>query len=341
MAQGQLEIHGTIDVAQFWPTGTSDADTAKILLTVDSHAFRYRRTPTDRFQPTQAFNGAKVHAPGQGTKPVISKDTVTVRLQGVDAAELHYRPQSVLKPSQRTEQQTTRFKELNQDYRQPLGETAAQALRSLLQPHGPQLPCRMITAVEKPSEVVDVYGRCVGDIEVSLNGESINLNQWLVQQGWAFPTFYSSMSEPEIRQLIQMSHAARVNKVGVWKNWRPTRRIDHLNLALIYRKQATGPIPSEEKGPVIMPKLFRRAITWKVNQMAKMVTGDLAKYLSAHPDDCYLTTEFLTDPHTARHRKLHEFYRPDGTFRVRPDELVFQEKPSELIGPNGKPVTTW
>lgn len=114
-----------------------------------------------------------------------------------------------------------------------------------------------------------------------------------------------------------------------------------LNLKLIYRRKAVRPDPQEEKGPVIMPKLFRRVSTWKINQMAKMVTGGLAKYLTSHPDDCYLTSKFLVSPHTAAHRKLHEFYKTDGTFSLRPDELVFQEKEATLVGPNGKPVTDW
>jgi hypothetical protein len=33
MTPGLLEIVGTIDVAQFWPSGKSDADTSKIHLT--------------------------------------------------------------------------------------------------------------------------------------------------------------------------------------------------------------------------------------------------------------------------------------------------------------------
>ena len=72
-----------------------------------------------------------------------------------------------------------------------------------------------------------------------------------------------------------------------------------------------------------------------------MVTGGLGKYLTTHPDDCYLTSQFLVSPHTAAHRKLHEFYETDGTFSLRPDELVFQEKEATLVGPNGKPVTDW
>lgn len=341
MAQGLLEISGTIDVAQFWPSGTSDADTTKIIISIGPDAFRFRAAPDGAFQPTQAFNGAKVRAPGQGPKDVIAKNKVTVRLQGIDAPELHYRPASVLKPAQRSEQQTTRYKELNEEYRQPLAETGTIALHDFLLLHGPHLACRMVTAVDEPNEVVDVYGRCVGDVIVSIGGQEITLNHWLVEQGWAFPAFYSSMSKAEIRRIQQLSMPARVKKSGVWKNWKPLAKVDALNLKLLFRRKAVVPVPAEERGPVIMPKLFRRASTWKINRMAKMVTGGLGAYLAAHPDDCYLTGQFLGGPYSAPHRKLHEFYRADGTFRLRPDELVFQEKESTLIGPNGKPVTSW
>lgn len=40
MATGLLEVRGTIDLAQFWPTGESDADTTKVLLSVGPDAFR-------------------------------------------------------------------------------------------------------------------------------------------------------------------------------------------------------------------------------------------------------------------------------------------------------------
>jgi len=233
------------------------------------------------------------------------------------------------------------LKELNEQYRQPMAETGTKALHDLLAPHGPQVQCRMITAVDEPNEVVDVYGRFVGDILVTINGQETNLNHWLVEQGWAFPAFYSFMSKQEITKILQLSTPVRTRKDGVWKNWKKQNKLDVLNQKLIYRGKAAMPDPQEEKGPVIMPKLFRRASTWKINQMAKMVTGGLGKYLTAHPDDCYLTSQFLVSPHTAVHRKLHEFYRSDGTFGLRPDELVFQEKEATLIGPNGTPATDW
>jgi len=339
MAQGLLEITGTIDVAQFWPSGKSDADTTKVLVTIGPNAFRFRATPSSAFQPTQAFVGAKVRAPGQGLKDVIVNGKVTIRLQGIDAPELHYRPQSALKPAQRSPQQTKRYKELNEEYRQPLAETGTKALHDLLLPHGPQLPCRMVTAVDEPNDVVDIYGRCVGDILVTINGQEANLNHWLVEQRWAFPSFYSSMSKQEISHILQASSSVRTKKAGVWKNWKKQIKIDVMNLKLMYRSKAAMPDPQEERGPVIMPKLFRRVSTWKINQMAKMVSGGLGLYLKAHPDDCYLTSQFLVSPYTATHRKLHDFYNADGTFRMRPDELVFQEKDATLVGPNNKPVT--
>ncbi len=341
MAQGLLEIVGTINVAQFWPSGKSDADTTKIHLTVSPNAFRFRPNSGTALQTTHAFEGAKVKAPGQGPKHVIANEKVTVRLQGIDAPELHYRPPSVLTPEQRAPQQTKRYKELNEEYRQPMAETGTKALRDLLAPHGPQVQCRMITALDEPNDVVDVYGRFVGDILVTINGQETNLNHWLVEQGWAFPAFYSSMSKQEITKFLQLSTPVRARKDGVWKNWKKQNKIGVLNQKLIYRGKGTRPDPQEEKGPVIRPKLFRRASMWKINQMAKMVTGGLGKYLTTHPDDCYLTSQFLVSPHTAAHRKLHEFYETDGTFSLRPDELVFQEKEATLVGPNGKPVTDW
>ena len=40
MANGLLEVSGTIDLSQFWPQGSSDADTTKVLVTIGDNAFR-------------------------------------------------------------------------------------------------------------------------------------------------------------------------------------------------------------------------------------------------------------------------------------------------------------
>jgi len=60
MAQGILEVVGTIDIGQFWPMGESDADTVHILLRVAPGAFRFRPDANAPFKGTHAFEGASV-----------------------------------------------------------------------------------------------------------------------------------------------------------------------------------------------------------------------------------------------------------------------------------------
>src|SRR5206468_288876 len=90
---GVLTIKGTLDTKQFWPDGKSDADTSKILVTVDPAAMVYRKTPG-----AKGKNVFKVYSAAfsdkQLKKPVVKKGVITVRLQGIDAPELHVRPQS-------------------------------------------------------------------------------------------------------------------------------------------------------------------------------------------------------------------------------------------------------
>jgi hypothetical protein len=57
--KGVLTVTGMIDIAQFWPTGTSDADTAKILVhVVGPSSFAFQKTPGAPAKSTSAFAGA-------------------------------------------------------------------------------------------------------------------------------------------------------------------------------------------------------------------------------------------------------------------------------------------
>lgn len=116
---------------QFWPQRSSDADTTKILVTVGSDAFRFRPAPADPFHVTHVFEGAVVL--GSVRKPAIDdKGRVTVRLQGVDAPELHYRPTAALKKKQQTAEQRELYLQWNLEYRQYFAETATVAVHELL-----------------------------------------------------------------------------------------------------------------------------------------------------------------------------------------------------------------
>lgn len=114
MAIGLLRVSGTIQLDQFWPSGSADADTAKILVDVGPGAFRFRAAPGGTFGNTRAFDNATVV--GRGRRPAIRNGQVTVRLQGIDAPELHYRPTSHRTDRQgRTARQRTRYLEVNEE----------------------------------------------------------------------------------------------------------------------------------------------------------------------------------------------------------------------------------
>src|SRR6476620_6527959 len=83
----ELIVNGTLDTRQFWPEGTSDADTTKILVSV--HGFQMRENG-GALRQTHVFEGAKVKG-RSGTRPILNNaGKMTIRLQGIDAPELHY-----------------------------------------------------------------------------------------------------------------------------------------------------------------------------------------------------------------------------------------------------------
>jgi len=98
---GLLRVKGTIDSGQFWPKGTSDADTAVIVVAVD--AFQFQAASGGPFKTTHAFEGALVHGRQGAKAPIDGKGRVRVRLQGIDALELHYQPSPLGKCNLRPE----------------------------------------------------------------------------------------------------------------------------------------------------------------------------------------------------------------------------------------------
>lgn len=131
MAVGLLEVAGSIDLAQFWPLGSSDADTTQIRVDVAAGAFHFRLNPGAPLRVTHAFDNAKVK--GTGTYDVIKNGKVTVRLQGIDAPELHYRPAAQKKKADQTDEQHKLYLKWNLEFRQNLAETATVALTTFLQ----------------------------------------------------------------------------------------------------------------------------------------------------------------------------------------------------------------
>src|SRR5262249_33207416 len=154
------------------------------------------------------------------------------------------------------------------------------------------LVCTVVTAVDHPNDVFDTYGRLVGNILVTIGGQELNVNNWLVEEGWAFPTFYVSMSSDEIEEIrTKWATGKNVpNRVG--KKLHRYVRMKDFDFTLIYRRKGAVPDPQADRGPVNMPKLFRRLSVWAVNSKAGMVTGSFQKYLVTTKDEFHLTDDF-------------------------------------------------
>ena len=337
---GLLTVTGTLALEQFWPTGESDADTAKLI----PSAIHFQEDPTRPAKLTHVFDQAKVKGKF-GTNPVIdTKGRLTIRFQGIDATELHYRPAPLRKAqkAQMTTDQLAAFKNLNKQYRQLFGETSTVQLRDLLTGAGQAaLPCTVTTSVDFPNQVFDVYGRFIGDIHVTLNNKPINLNHWLVEEGWAFPTFYASMSVSEINAFLAATQKGRQKLHRLWKHLR--RAVGQFDAALKFRGKGAALNPAADVGSVLMPKLFRRLCTYSVYRKVGIVSGNFHDYLkTTETRGCFLTADFLDQGAAASpHHSLDQFIAADGKISKKPHELVFAEESSTLIGPDGKKIRDW
>lgn len=332
---GLLRVKGTIHLTQFWPVGNSDADTTKIQVTVDNNSFTFA-ADRQNFIATRAFDTAYVK--GASRKKLIdAQNRITVRLQGVDATELHYRAGPLQKKDHLDLSAAKRetYNNLNgTERRQYLAETSTVALSKKLKEFGGDtIDCIMDSFVDHPFEVVDTYGRFVGNIKVG-SGFTTDINVWLVEQGWCYPTFYSSMENEEIETLL--TAMKRAGKKHVWKFY--ATDLSAFDPDLIYRKPPTVARPAQDKGPVLMPKIFRRQVSYRMEKAAKIFSGTFKKYLEGKPDSLFELKDFLhSGVHSAQTRTLSEFVA--GTsFTAKPQDLVFREKYSTVVSEAGKVI---
>ena len=84
----ELVLRGHVDVRTVWPDGSSDADTLRLFVDPSTTWASFRKNGVTR--PVRGLARAVVH--GSVVRPVLSPTkAITIRLQGIDAPELHYR----------------------------------------------------------------------------------------------------------------------------------------------------------------------------------------------------------------------------------------------------------
>lgn len=337
---GLLRVKGSIDINQFWPTGMSpnvlsDADTVHV--EVDSAtSFVFEGNVTRAFD----FAWIKTRENKDGSRSpiyvIVSQQTpkahIKVRLQGIDAPELHYRVDQK-KP----------------EVRQHWGKRAASELRQFLQSRatGTKIDCHVETLVKSPNDAFDMYGRFIGDIMIADGSSILNVNHWLVEQGWAFPAHYNSMQPGEINVLNALWARARK---GFLKS------IVHRASNDMYGLPAgkAGDPPAEartDKGKVVFPKMFRRLVGFNENSKgAATLSGFLA--LPSKKNDLVIDLavfKTLTSAQRARPTKknsgvplikFHTLVTNGNRFDRKPETVVFVESPATLKNSTGK-VTSW
>jgi endonuclease YncB( thermonuclease family) len=340
--RGLVEVKGTIMLNQFYYRGgLSDADTVKIELTVDSVRFKKNKNTNWQDATDSFFEG---HVNG---RPVIdSQNRLTIRLQGIDAPELHYTAKRGIPEKDMTPLQKANWK--NCDFRQLYSARATFELaKKLSQYEASQgagfVEAKAVSRVDKPGDVFDVYGRFVGNILVSKDS-SLDINEWLVQKGWALPGFYESMTAEEINSLLHASSMARAEKRGVWKHYSST--IIEFDLGLCLPDRGEEPVdPFTDKGDILMPKLFRRQVQFEVNKRAGIFHDqDLKEYLAnlKSKDYYYERCGYFEKGSKAKKHSLDQVISANGNkVNKMPFDLIFIEKASTLKDYEGRKITTW
>lgn len=311
--RGLLQVTGTIDISQFWPTKESDGDTVHV--TVDRNGFKFSPDGNPRnLKTTHVFDHAAVH--GKTKKTAISKGKITIRLEHIDAAELHYPPKNL---------------------RQYFGETAATKLHDLIAGTGQQLVhCKVLTAIDHPGDAFDTYGRLIGNIIIHLHGKDVNANHWMVQHGWAFPAFYNSALASEIKKLSKYAEEAKKAEKGIWKHL--SYDVAHPDFSLVFRHGAP-PDAEADIGPLVIPKLFRRQVAWHTSQDAGL---SFREFLEKQSDRWVKMADFVPNGHVhPSGSNLGALVNDKGIFEAGPADIVFIEEPSALFDQHGKEIISW
>ena len=336
---GLLRVKGSIDINQFWPTGKSgnvlsDADTIHVQVTPTSFVFDGNVTRAFDF----AWITTRKNTDGSRSPIyiIVSQGTanahIKVRLQGIDAPELHYRVDQK-KP----------------EVRQNWGKRATFELRTFLKSRasGMTIDCHVETVVNSPADVFDVYGRFVGDIMIADGNTIVDVNHWLIERGWAFPAHYNSA---QLGEIDEINARWATGKRGLKRSI--VKRATNDMYGLPAGKAGDNPAEAKtDKGPVVFPKMFRRLVGFSEDPQG---TSTLSEFLALPVNKNDLVIDLavfktLTPAQRANPTKknsgvpiikLNTLVTGGNRLGRRPETLVFIEKPAVLKNSTGV-VTSW
>ena len=194
--------------------------------------------------------------------------------------------------------------------------------------------------VDKPNDLFDKYARLVADIMIKKGRK--NVNQLLVENGWALPTFYETMTAEEISSLDNKAKFANKRSRGVWKDY-SKNIVTPFDFDLFTLKKPPYIEPMSDKGKFIMPKIYRRQVNYEVNKRAKIIPDkSLKDYIKKGKDKCYEIKEFFIKGTKAKVHYLDEYIGNDGKIHdLMPSDLIFTEAPATLRDSNDEKILKW
>ncbi|MDD7926973.1 thermonuclease family protein [Actinomycetospora chibensis] len=238
-----------------------------------------------------------------------------LRLEGIDTPETHYTPPvggtgPLHQPPPSAKGAASRALELlgfTRVERRP-GETVTES-----EPE--TVPCHIAT------RSTDDYGRCIAfafsdetaqdDPAFFLTGEKVreSINHHLVDEGWAYVTFYSSLFADLRGTLADAASKAQAAKHGVWRDDATLTGLTLTSIDTI----------TEER--LVLPKLFRRLVDYlAVNDGNPDLSGFLA-YVDTHGGRVIRTD---TTAVTGFDNVLH-VHGQTVKLVLHPSELIFLE----------------
>jgi len=338
--KGLLTVVGSLDISQFWPAkkGASSSDGDTVHLKVDPNtSFLFKTSPSAKPKVTTKFIGAYVVDHGSKKKAITAKSEIKIRLQGIDTPELHYPAIGKVDPSKKGT--------YTNEFRQPFGAGAANALHKHLQSFlgagsGTVINATFVTQINAANEAVDSHGRFVGDILVG-TAAAKSINTWLIENGWALPLFYDSMTDKEVQTLVNAW------KIGKKIAARPEKSLRKpLQQFVPDRNVNNAKLP--DTGKLNIPKIFRRQAQFWTEVPGPLTRTEFVRLLNkgikGKPDEAFPLGYFLKnfkhlDP--KKRVSLVSKISSQGKTMFSPEELVFKEDPATLLAADGQPVKGW
>jgi endonuclease YncB( thermonuclease family) len=348
--KGLLRVSGTIDLSQLWPHGKSDTDTVTVVVDADGFEFSPDGSP-QALRPTRVFEGAQINK-----KNVIKNGRkVTIRIQGIDAPELHC-PPGVRKPEGFPKDKT--LKGNGGHFRQFQGETSTAGLADdvIVRRQPKKVPCTATTRINVPNDAFDMFGRLVSDVSFRVGGKTVKISHLAAQNGWALPAYYNSMNPDEILTLHALFEEARKKKRGIWRHFdKVVGPLDNLKFQP-GGGTFTAPERRADRGGFVVPKVFRRQLRFQVLKLNNLAPRTFNDYLAGKgkvkSKDAWTTrAAILANPKMKKPTRppndslaglmgaRNAF--PSGAGINQPGDIVFFEGGSTLKKKNGTKITKW